>query len=142
MTNIKHWKDVKFELVYLSNLNRIMLKSNLNCPNILTLGTNGIRLAHYVGYQHGFDLDTGQRLKVYRGYASSLLCKGYDLESELVATGRTFYLWKNAEHEQLVINSCGSNMLLIDKSGLHRFPGVSAELGFPVDPSGNLLVLK
>lgn len=144
MKKIKPWSEIQFKLVPALSFGNwgVKLMSDQINGNILAFSERGVYLISGIGGSHGFDLNGIGRLKPYRGNAADLMAHWFDCVSEVEAMGRTFFLWKNDESEQLIINSSGHNMLLINKSGLHRFPGVPDEFGLPIDKWGNMLVLK
>lgn len=147
MLKVKPWSKIQFKLVQALSFGKwsVKLMSDQLNGNILTFSDRGVYLISGIGGSHGFSLDNVGRLKPYRGKASDRLVYngvGFSNVSSAVAWGRTFYLWVNADAEQIVINSQGYNMLLVDKAGVHRFPAVPASWGLPVDEFGNLRILK
>lgn len=136
-----HWKNIDFKLE--DGFNRIVLRGNVPAGNILTIGETGVRACAAVGPSFGFYTANG-RVKFFRGTVNtSLLSSSHDKIDESVLNGITFALWINKDTEQMVINSCGYNLLLVNKSGVYRFNGINGELvGLPVDSEGRLLVLR
>lgn len=135
-----HWKDVKFELE--NHGNKLILKGAVFCGCILFIYPHGISRAASVSKALGFDLDIGGKIKVFKGSsAEDRLLGHYDMISNATMDDRVFMLWINSDAEQLVVNTLGRNLLLIDKTGLYRFGGAGG-IGLPVDEQGRLRILR
>lgn len=146
MIKVKPWSEIQFKLVQALSFGKwsVKLMSDQLNGNILTLSDRGVYLISGIGGSHGFDLDEVGRLKPYRGNAGGLLewKKDFVKISDATLNGVFFNLWIEPSSEQLVITALGCNLLLVNRAGLHRFPGVPISAGLPVDGHGNLRILK
>jgi len=93
-----------------------------------------------------FDFGESRELKIFKGDISSakkyVLCS-LDKVSEATLNESTFRLWADYDHEQMVITCNGSNILLIDHSGVYRIKNyVTHPNGVAVDETGRIRVLR